>query len=152
MKFKDLIIAPIFVAFVATCSLTFSACTSSPTAVTAKQQTAADITEDVISVGLVPVLTKNSSYIDAANTVALALGSFSGDTLTSADVEAFVAKVPGLAPEDARTVVGVINAAWARYQKRYAEQVGASIRPDVKLFLAAVSNGIHAAVAAVPKS
>ena len=41
-------------------------CTSIPTAPTSNQQLAANAVEDVLSVGLVPVLTKNASYIPAA--------------------------------------------------------------------------------------
>ena len=70
--------------------------------------------------------------------------------MTPADVDAFLAKT-SLAPADARQVAGIVNAAWAIYQKRYAATVAAGVRPDVQLFLAAVSNGITAAIAAVPK-
>lgn len=128
-------------------------CVSStaPVSVTSTQQTIANAAEDAISIGLVPVLAKNPSYIGVAQAVALALGSFSGDTLTADDVNAFLAKTT-LAPQDAQTVAGIVNAAWAVFEKRYAQQVGAATRPDVKLFLAAVSNGIKAAVAATPRS
>ena len=125
-------------------------CTSIPTAPTSNQQLAANAVEDVLSVGLVPVLTKNASYIPAAQSIAVALGTFTGTTLTPADVDAFLAKT-SLAPADARQVAGIVNAAWAIYQKRYAATVAAGVRPDVQLFLAAVSNGITAAIAAVPK-
>lgn len=137
--------------FLAIVFLTLAGCSSAPVDPTPKQQLVANAVEDVISVGLVPVLTKNPSYIGAADAVAAALGSFQGDTLTAADVQAFIGKTP-LSEQDAKTVAGLINAAWATYQKRYAQQVSASVRPDVKLFLGAVANGIHAAVAAVPKS
>lgn len=134
-------------------ALAFSGCQSAPGAgtVTSTQQTVANAAEDAISIGLVPVLAKNPSYIGAAQTVALALGSFSGDTLTADDVAAFLAKT-SLAPQDAQTVAGIVNAAWAVFEKRYAQQIGSATRPDVKLFLAAVSNGIKAAVAATPRS
>jgi len=131
--------------------LVLAGCTSAPVEPTSNQQLVANAVEDVISVGLVPVLTKNASYIGAAEAVAAGLGSFSGDTLTADDVQAFLGKT-SLSEQDAKTVAGLINAAWATYQKRYAQQVSASVRPDVKLFLTAVANGIHEAVAAVPKS
>jgi hypothetical protein len=105
--------------------------------------------EDAISIGLVPVLTKNPSYAPAASAVAAALGSFSGHTLTPDDVRAFLAKT-SLTLDDQRTVAGIVNAAWSVFQKRYAERVGTATRPDVKLFLAAVSNGVKSAVAATP--
>ena len=124
--------------------------TNAPTP-TATQQLVANAVEDAISLGLVPVLTKNPSYIGAANTIALGLGSFAGDTITPADVIAFLAKT-SLTEADQRTVAGVVNAAWGIYVKRYAAQAGAATRPDVKLFLAAVSNGIKSAVAATPTS
>lgn len=122
-----------------------------PGAVQPWQQTAADATESAIGIGLVPVLSHNPSYIQAAQSVGVALGTFSGDTLTPEEIHAFVAKVP-LAEADAKTVEGVVNAAWAVYSKKWAQQVGANVRPDVKLFLGAVANGIETAVAAVPKS
>lgn len=133
--------------------LTIAACVSSGTASvpTTQQQTIANAVEDAISIGLVPVLAKNPSYAAAAQTVAIALGSFSGTTITPADTDAFLAKVPQLSAQDRAAIAGIVNASWAVYSKRYADQVGASVRPDVKLFLSAVSNGISAAVAATPK-
>jgi hypothetical protein len=136
----------LLVAFVTGCQTT-----GSPGAVTNQQQTIANAVEDTLSIGLVPVLAKNPSYIGAAQTVAAALGSFSGDTLTPGDVGAFLAKVPQLSPQDAQTIAGIVNAAWTTYSKRYAQQVNAGVRPDVKLFLSAVANGITSAIAAVPK-
>ena len=126
-------------------------CVSSPvaTAPTATQQTIANAVEDAISIGLVPVFAKNPSYAPAAAAVAAGLGSFAGDTLTSADVAAFLGKT-SLTADDQRAVAGIVNAAWAVFAKRYAEKVGSATRPDVKLFLAAVSNGIRSAVAATP--
>jgi hypothetical protein len=124
---------------------------TNPGAVTSTQQTVANAVEDAISIGLVPVLTKNPSYIGAAQTVAAGLGAFSGSTITPADVNAFLAKVPQITPADARVIAGIVNAAWATYSKRYAQQVGANVRPDVKLFLDAVASGIGAAIAATPK-
>lgn len=129
--------------------LCFSACTTAPTAPTDKQTVIANAVEDTLSIGLVPVLTKNPSYIPAARGIAAALGSFGGDTLTPADVDAFLAKT-ALTPDDARVVAGIVNAAWSTYAKRYAQQVNSSVRPDVKLFLGAVANGINAAIAATP--
>ena len=125
-------------------------CNAVPSAVTPTQQTIAAAVEDALAVGLVPVLVRNPTYAAAAQSVALGLGSFAGDTLTPADVDAFLAKTPLTAP-DAKAVAGIVNAAWGVFTRRYAAQVGASTRPDVKLFLAAVSNGIKAAVAATPK-
>ena len=127
-------------------------CVSAPGAgqVTSQQQTVANAVEDALAVGLVPVFTNNPSYVGAANSIAAALGAFSGSTITPADVDAFLARTP-LKPADARVVAGVVNGAWAIYVKRYSQQVNASVRPDVQLFLGAVSNGILAAAAAVPK-
>jgi hypothetical protein len=126
------------------------ATTPSPVAPTSTQQLVANAVEDAISIGLVPVFTKNPSYLAAANTVALGLGSFAGDTLTPADVAAFLAKTP-LAEADQRIVAGVVTASWQIYVRRYSQQVSTATRPDVKLFLAAVSNGIKAAAAATPQ-
>lgn len=120
-----------------------------PSAPTATQELIANAVEDAVSIGLVPVFTKNPSYLPAANTVALGLGSFAGDTISPDDVSAFLAKT-SLAKEDQRIVAGVVNAAWQVFTKRYAQQARASVRPDVKLFLGAVSNGIKSAIAATP--
>ena len=67
-----------------------------------------------------------------------------------ADVDAVLAKC-GVTGEDAAVIAGMVNAAWETYSLRYAQQVNASVRPDVKLFLSAISNGIRRAIAAVPK-
>lgn len=151
-KLNDAVFLTAFVALVAVALLAaLPGCTSVPTDPTPKQQVIANAVEDALSIGLVPVLTKNPDYIAAANSVAAALGTFSGDTITPADVDAFLSKT-GIAPSDAKVVAGIVNAAWATYEKRYAQQVNGSVRPDVKLFLAAVANGIRAAVAAVPRS
>jgi hypothetical protein len=133
----------------ALCAL-FSGCTTAPVSPTSRQQFAANAVEDTISVGLVPVLVKNPSYVPAAQAVAAALGTFSGATLTAEDVHAFLARTP-LATDDAKTVEALVNAAWLTFHRRYAAQVDASLRPDVKLFLGAVSSGILNAIAAVPK-
>lgn len=133
----------------ALCALV-SGCTTAPVTPTDKQTVIANAVEDTLSIGLVPVLTKNPDYIPVAKSIAAALGTFGGDTLASADVEAFLART-SLAPEDARTIAALVNAAWDTYTRRYAQQVNASVRPDVKLFLAAVSNGITRALAALPQ-
>jgi hypothetical protein len=131
--------------------LVFAGCTTAPVDPTPKQTVIANAVEDTLAVGLVPVLTKNASYIPAAQGVAAALGSFSGAELTSAHIAAFLEKV-NIAPDDRLVIAGLVNAAWDTYQRRYAEQVGKSVRPDVKIFLAAVANGIARAIAAVPKT
>ena len=133
----------------ALCALV-SGCTTAPVTPTDKQTVIANAVEDTLSIGLVPVLTKNPDYIPVAKSIAAALGTFGGDTLASADVEAFLART-SLAPEDARTIAALVNAAWDTYTRRYAQQVNASVRPDVKLFLAAVGNGINRALAALPQ-
>jgi hypothetical protein len=106
--------------------------------------------EDGVSLALVPVLTRNPSYIPAVLAVAATLDTFSGSTLVSGDVEALFGKVP-MGPEDRRLVTGVVMAAWGTYSRRYGEHVNATLRPDVRAFLAAVSRGITSAIAAVPK-
>lgn len=140
----------LLVLFVLTCLAGCVATSLPTTAPTATQQLVANAVEDAISVGLVPVFAKNPSYIAAANTVALGLGNFAGDTITSADVAAFLAKTT-LTEADQRTVTGLVTATWQIYAKRYSQQVSTATRPDVKLFLAAVSNGIKAAAAATPQ-
>lgn len=130
--------------------LAVTACTSIPADPTPKQQVVANAVEDALAIGLVPVLTKNKSYIPAAAAVASSLGSFVGDTISPADVQAFIGKT-SLSAEDAEVVAGMVNAAWETYSLRYSQQVNASVRPDVKLFLSSVSNGIRRAISAVPK-
>jgi hypothetical protein len=117
--------------------------------VTTRQQTIANAVTDALSIGLVPVLGKNPSYLPAAKAVAASLGSFSGTTITPADVDAFLGKT-SLADADKKAVAGVVNAAWGVYTRRYQQQVGVNLRPDVRLFLSAVADGIMAACAAVP--
>jgi len=126
------------------------ACTTTPTAPTDRQQMCANAAEDGITVILAPILANNTSYLEAVQTLAVALGSFSGSTLTPADVDAFLGKV-NMDAKDKRMLATMINAAWGRYVLRYQQQLGTSLRPDVSLFLAAVSNGINNAVAATPK-
>jgi hypothetical protein len=132
-------------------ALSFTGCTSVPTAPTDRQTTIANAVEDTLSLGLVPVLVKNSDYVPAARSIAAALATFTGDTLEAVQVEAFLAR-SSLAPEDAATIAALVNAAWDTYSRRYAQQVNAKVRPDVKLFLGAVSNGITRALAALPQN
>ena len=128
--------------------LVLVACTTTPAvAPTAAQTQVAAAVEDALSIGLVPVFTKNASYIPAAQGVSAALAVFDGNTITPEDVNAVLAKT-NIAPADAAIVANVVNAAWNTYQRRYAQQVSATVRPDVKLFLSAVSAGIQNAVAA----
>ncbi|MBI3885911.1 MAG: hypothetical protein HY302_09320 [Opitutae bacterium] len=127
----------------------FAGCTTAPVAATDRQTMIANAVEDTLSIGLVPVLAKNPDYAPVARGIAAALASFDGATLAPADVAAFLAKTT-LAPEDSRTIAALVNAAWDTYARRYSQQVNASVRPDVKLFLAAVANGITRALAALP--
>lgn len=131
--------------------LLFEACTAVPTAPTSAEVMIANAVEDAISIGLVPVLAKNPSYAAAAQAAASALGSFSGATITPADVDSLIAKTK-LAPEDAKTVAALVNASWNTYVRRYQQRAGASLRPDVKLFLEAVAAGINNAAASVPRT
>lgn len=132
-------------------ALVFSGCVSTPGTgvVTSKQQQIADIAEDTLAIGLVPVLTNNQSYLEAAKGIAVVAATFTGDSLTPESVYAVLTKF-NVTDADARIVAGIVNAAWESYTKRYQAEVGASIRPDVKVFLKAVSNGIARAVASVP--
>lgn len=133
-------------------SMQLAACSTlkNPGEVTSTQQTIANAVTDALSIGLVPILSRNSTYIPAAQTVAGALGSFKGTTITPEYVDAFLAKT-NLTAEDRKAVAGVVNAAWGVYVRRYQQVVGGNLRPDVALFLSAVSDGILAACAAVPK-
>lgn len=125
------------------------ASTATAPAPSSRQQVIADAVEDTLSIGLVPVLSKNPSYIPTARSISAALAAFTGDTITPADISALLDKT-NLAPEDRDAVAGLVNAAWATYCKRYAQGVNANLRPDVRLFLGAVKNGIDSAVAALP--
>lgn len=127
-------------------------CVSStvPTDPTPRQQVVANAVEDTLAIGLVPVLTKNPAYIAEAKTAAGLILAFQGATITTDGVDSLLVKLK-VAPEDARIISGLVVAAWDTYQRRYAEQVGKTLRPDVKLFLTAVANGIDRAVAATPK-
>lgn len=137
-------------AFVAGCSSTPQRAPAPDSAPAPERQAAiANAVEDTLSLGLVPVLVKNPDYIVIARGVAVALAAFDGATLSPSDVEAFLAGT-SLPPEDARTITALVNAAWDTYARRYAQQVNASVRPDVKLFLGAVGNGINRALDALP--
>ncbi len=144
-------IKPLLLLSAAFCALAFVGCTTTPMPVTSQQQLIANGVDDAISIGLVPVLVKNANYIGAANALADALGAFSGATFTSADTDAMIAaaKAKGYAfsPTDEKAVVATINAAWARYAKNYQSMANNAIRPDVKLFIGAVADGIHNAAA-----
>lgn len=125
-------------------------CTSAPVSVTPRHEVLANAAEDVIAIGLVPVLAKNPAYMAEARAAAAICASFAGSELRPSDVDSFVTRLK-VAPEDARAIAGLINAAWGTYQRRYAEQVDQSLRPDVKLFLAAAASGINRAIAATPR-
>jgi hypothetical protein len=146
MKLYLVLLLTALCAFVSGC-----ATTTTSTAPTDKQTVIANAVEDTLSIGLVPVLTKNPDYVPVARSLAVALASFSGETLALSDIEAALAKTK-LAPDDARTVAALINAAWDTYARRYAQQVSASVRPDVKLFLGAVESGINRAISSLPKA
>lgn len=150
MKIRTTLVFAAALAALSVSAVTGCASTGASTPATDSQQTIANAVEDTIAIGLVPVLTKNPGYLAAASGVANALGAFSGATITPGDVAAFLAKTT-LTPDDQRVVAGIVNAAWATFEKRYAQRVGGAVRPDVKLFLAAVSNGINSAVAATPR-
>lgn len=130
--------------------LAVSGCTSAPMTPSARQEFIASAVEDSLSLGLVPVLIRNPSYIPVAKATAATLASFSGSTISADDIKAFVGKT-GLPPDDAKTIVALVSAAWATYERRYQAPGAPTIRPDVTLFLNAVSRGILNAVAAVPR-
>lgn len=140
----------IIIALALLCVGFVAGCTSAPVDPTPKQQVIANAVEDALAIGLVPVLTKNPDYLPLAGSVAAALGSFTGDTITPADVDNFLSK-SGVKSEDAKVIAGVVKAAWETYTLRYSQQVSTSVRPDVKLFLSAAANGIKRAAAAVPR-
>lgn len=127
-------------------------CTTVPVPVTSGQQLAAQSVDDALSVVLVPVLVKNSTYIPAAAAVADALGAVSGDQFTPADTDGVLsaAKRKGYAfsADDERMIRATINAAWDRYAKNYQTTIGAGVRPDVKLFASAAADGIRSAAQA----
>lgn len=125
-------------------------CTTTPTAPTDRQVMAANAAEDILASGLVLVFAKNPSYVPEARTISAALAVSTSTTLAPDDIAAALAKT-SLKPEDARMVAAVVASAWDTYQRRYAEQVSKSVRPDVALFLRAVSAGIDRAIANTPK-
>ena len=126
-------------------------CTTTPTAPTERQRQIADAVEDVISIGLVPVLSRNPAYLTEAGVLSSALSLFSESAeFNPANSEYLLAKT-AMSPEDRRLVSGILNAAWTTYSRRYAQQVSTILRPDVRLFLTAVGAGIANAIAATPK-
>jgi len=136
--------------FLAICGLLLGGCVSAPTQPSDRQLLLANAVEDVIAVGLVPVLAKNSSYLPLARSMAVVISTtFGGTTVREEDVAAILAKT-SVSPEDARVITGLVMAAWDTYSRRYAEQVSSTVRPDVKLFVQAVANGINRAVAVTP--
>lgn len=141
-----------FLPFFLSAVFMLTACTTptAPAVPTERAQLIAAAVEDVLAIGLVPVLVKNPAYAAEARLAATLLNSLTAATLTPAGLEATVARLR-LAPEDARALSGLLAAAWDTYQRRYAAQVGASLRPDVRLFLGAVSAGIDRAIAATPQ-
>jgi hypothetical protein len=138
-------------AFLTVLLLVLPGCTTTPTAPTDRQVMVANTIEDVIAIGLVPVFTKNPAYIPEARAISAALAVSTATTLAPDDIAAALAKTR-LTPEDARMVAAVVASAWDSYQRRYAEQVSKTVRPDVALFLRSVSAGIDRAIAATPKS
>jgi hypothetical protein len=138
----------IFLFFAATLAL-FVGCTSAPSPATTTQQMIAQGVDDALAIGLVPVFVKNASYIPAASAIADALGAISGDQFTPDDtagvIDAAKRKGYAFAPEDERMIAATINAAWSRFAKNYQQQIGAGVRPDVKLFAGAVADGIRSA-------
>jgi hypothetical protein len=104
----------------------------------------ANATEDAVSIGLVPVFANNPAYVPVARSIAAALGTFEGGTLTNEDIAAFIAKT-SLAEKDRKTVSALVTAAWGIYARRYQEGANAGTPPDAKLFIAAVARGINAA-------
>lgn len=116
-----------------------------------KHEVLANAVEDTLAIGLVPVLVNNPEYVPVAQGISVALGAGTAGSMTTADIQAFLLKA-GVADTDAATVSALVNATWDTYSRRYASEVGASVRPDVKLFLSAVANGISRAVAAIPRA
>lgn len=136
-------------------SASFTGCVSgsmSPTAPVADRQIAiANAVEDTLAIGMVPVLVNNPDYIEVAAGVSAALSSFSGETITPMQVQAFLSQTK-LKPEDARAIAAIVNTTWDTFSRRYAQQVTANVRPDVKLFISAVRQGLNRALAAVPQA
>ena len=135
-------------------SLTFAGCVSTgvtptPDATSQKLVIAASLTEDTIAMLLPPVLSKNPGYIDAAKGISAACAAFSGEAITVDSVVAVLIK-SGVSDADSKLVAGIVIAAWESYDKHYKEALGVSVRPDVKLFLKAVSRGVDRAITYVP--
>ena len=131
-------------------ALALPGCTSLPVDPTPRQQVAANIAEDILANGLVLVFARNPAYVDEGGAVVALLSVSTAVTITPESIAAILAKTK-IAPDDARIIAAVVSSAWDTYQRRYAVQVGASVRPDVRMFLAAVANGIERAIAAVPR-
>jgi hypothetical protein len=112
---------------------------------------AASITEDTLAMLLPPVLSKNPGYIDAAKGIAAACAAFTGDAITVDSVVAVLVK-SGVSDADSKLVAGIVIAAWESYDKHYKDALGVAVRPDVKLFLQAVSRGVERAVTYVPSA
>jgi hypothetical protein len=136
--------------------LALTGCTTAPVDPTSSQQLAAGAVEDVITLALTPVLAKNPDYLPGIQAVANSLATFSGATLSPADTNGMLLLAakssPILTPDLQKQIAAEINAAWGIYAKKYQVIANGSIRPDVKLFVAAVANGINAAIAAQPKA
>ena len=135
-------------------SLAFSGCVTNgvaPVTDTTSQKLviAASITEDTIAMLLPPILSKNPGYIDAAKGISAACSAFSGEAITVDSVIVVLVK-SGVSEADSKLVAGVVIAAWESYDRHYKEALGVSVRPDVKLFLKAVSRGVDRAVTYVP--
>ena len=131
-------------------TLVLAGCTTVPISVTPRQELVAAAVEDALAVGLVLVFAKNPAYVEEGRAVVALLSVSTAVTITPDSVAAILARTK-IAPDDARIIASVVSSAWDTYQRRYAVQVGASVRPDVKLFLASVAQGIERAIAAVPK-
>jgi len=140
-----------FTHFILIAALTLTGCVMTPGSgvATTREQRIADIAEDTLAIGLVPILTNNPGYLEAARGIAVVAATFTGDTLSAEAVYAVLIKF-GVTDDDARIVAGIITVAWESYTRRYQNEVGVSVRPDVKVFLKAVAAGISRAVASVP--
>ena len=146
-----LVSAPIFLLVAMLCFSALTGCVNTPGTgtVTPAKEIWAQATTDALSVGLVPVFSKNPAYIESASAFANALLVFNGSVSTS-DLTALVDQCK-FAPEDRKVIVGTIHAAWNVYTTRYAQATTASLRPDLRLFLNAVAVGVLNAAGAVPK-
>lgn len=154
MKTRNLV----FALAAALLALAFTGCVSNTAPAvepTSSQQLAASAVEDGLTVFLAPVLANNPDYVLAAQAVADGLATFSGTTLTAGDVtgilDAAGRKTSRLTPEMKQQLAAEINVLWGIYVRKYQKIADGNIRPDVKLFLGAIANGINAAVAAQPR-